>query len=421
MTDPTRPDHVAPPSEAQPSRRRELDALRAFVVIGLVFFHSARVFDSGDFYVKNDPTSEVVDALIAFAVMWGMPLLFVIAGIGIWHSLQKRTVGMFVAERTKRLLVPLVFGVLVIVPPQVWYQVRIETGRWPGYLAFYRDFLDVELNLQGFPLLVRAVPTTGYFEYGQLWFLVLLFAWSLLLIPFFVVVNRRRLIRRAVDRYGAWSIASWSLAIVTSISVALPLKEETALWSSWSYLVFVAFGFVFASDRRIARALRAARRWVLAAAVVGFAGFSTVHIVRSDVAGVDLLTDYDFMSIVFRASFAIGGWCWVASILSFTAPRRSSRRRGERRDGPTRILWRRFAAVANEAVLPVYVLHQTVIVVLAFLIISWPLAFGLKYLVLATSALVFTLLLVQVVRRTHLTRYLFGMKAGPEPAATAHQ
>ena len=144
-----------------------------------MFFHSARVFDTGEFYVKNDPTSEFVDAVIAFAVMWGMPLLFVISGIGIWHSLQSRDVVSFATERTKRLFVPLIFGTLVVVPPQVWYRIRVETGRWPDYVDFYRDFLDVELNLRGFPFVVRASPATDYFEYGQLWFLVLLFGWSL--------------------------------------------------------------------------------------------------------------------------------------------------------------------------------------------------------------------------------------------------
>ena len=91
MTEPVQPDHVTPISEARPSRRRDLDLTRMFVVVGLVFFHSARIFDTGDFYVKNEPTSDLVDAAIGFAATWGMPLLFVIAGMGIWYSLRSRT------------------------------------------------------------------------------------------------------------------------------------------------------------------------------------------------------------------------------------------------------------------------------------------------------------------------------------------
>ena len=112
------------PTVNRPERRRDLDLMRMFVVVGLVFFHTARIFDTGDFYVKNDPTSELVSIAMAFAAMWGMPLLFVISGMGIWYSLRSRTMKAFSWERVRRLLVPLVFGVLVIVPPQIWTRLR---------------------------------------------------------------------------------------------------------------------------------------------------------------------------------------------------------------------------------------------------------------------------------------------------------
>ena len=86
----------------KPERRRDLDIMRMVVVVGLVFFHSARVFDTGGFYVKNDPTSDLVTIAISFAALWGMPLLFIIAGMGIWYSLRSRTPQGFVWERFRR-------------------------------------------------------------------------------------------------------------------------------------------------------------------------------------------------------------------------------------------------------------------------------------------------------------------------------
>jgi peptidoglycan/LPS O-acetylase OafA/YrhL len=76
--------------------------------------------------------------------MWGMPLLFVISGMGIWYSLRSRTMKAFSWERVHRLLVPLVFGVLVIVPPH----------------------LDVQFTPGGFPFLVGSDPATVLFEWG---------------------------------------------------------------------------------------------------------------------------------------------------------------------------------------------------------------------------------------------------------------
>jgi glucan biosynthesis protein C len=74
-------------------RLREIDALRAGLVYGVVVFHSARVFDPFDFTVKADTESVLAGAFVLFASLWGMPLVFVLAGYGIWHSLGRRTAG----------------------------------------------------------------------------------------------------------------------------------------------------------------------------------------------------------------------------------------------------------------------------------------------------------------------------------------
>ncbi|MFF9335233.1 acyltransferase family protein [Streptomyces albogriseolus] len=92
-------------------RRGELDVLRALVVIGLVFFHSALVFaPDDDFYVKNATTTDAVTVLAGFGVVWAMPMLFLVAGLGARHSVRRRGPARFARERLLRLGVPLVFG-----------------------------------------------------------------------------------------------------------------------------------------------------------------------------------------------------------------------------------------------------------------------------------------------------------------------
>ena len=105
-------------------RLRGFDAMRAPVVVGLIFFHLALIFDTrDDYYVKNGQTVDL-SALAALGVVWAMPLLFLTAGLGVWHSLNRRTVAAFAAERLRRLLVPLVFGILVLMPIPVWFRMR---------------------------------------------------------------------------------------------------------------------------------------------------------------------------------------------------------------------------------------------------------------------------------------------------------
>jgi hypothetical protein len=118
-------------------RRQDLDLMRAAVVGGLIFFHTARIFDPLDFYVKDQPPNLPLTLFVFFAGLWGMPLLFVVSGLGAWYSLRSRTATGFVRERLARLLVPFLVGLLLVVPPQVYYRLRFQ-GQDPGsYWQFY--------------------------------------------------------------------------------------------------------------------------------------------------------------------------------------------------------------------------------------------------------------------------------------------
>jgi glucan biosynthesis protein C len=65
-------------------------------------------------------------------------------------------------------------------------------------------------------------------------------------------------------------------------------------------------------------------------------------------------------------------------------------------------------------VLPFYVLHETVIVVVAYAVLSWPIGGGLQYCLIASVSLVATLVLYDLgVRRHPVTRFLFGLKPQP--------
>jgi hypothetical protein len=71
----------------------------------------------------------------------------------------------------------------------------------------------------------------------------------------------------------------------------------------------------------------------------------------------------------------------------------------------------RVSAYTSDAVLPTYLLHQTVIVLLAIYVVEWPIGATLKYLIICVVSLLVILTIYDVgVRRTRPTRFLFGMK-----------
>jgi fucose 4-O-acetylase-like acetyltransferase len=134
-----------------------------------------------------------------------MPLLFCVAGTAAWHSIRRRGVAGFVRERLRRLLVPLVFATLTIIPVPRWLRLRAADPNYhESYPRFLIRFFHVHLDAGEFPFVVRG----RYFETGHLWFVVLLLAFSFLLLPLFAWLlsdRGRRIVARVwspVDRRG---------------------------------------------------------------------------------------------------------------------------------------------------------------------------------------------------------------------------
>jgi peptidoglycan/LPS O-acetylase OafA/YrhL len=90
-------------------------------------------------------------------------------------------------------------------------------------------------------------------------------------------------------------------------------------------------------------------------------------------------------------------WCWPLALLGLG-------RRYLTSSGP-------LLRYAREASYPVYILHQTVIVAVAYVVVGWHAGVALKYLLILLTASVATLLVYEfLVRRFNPVRFPFGMK-----------
>ena len=393
--------------EQSPPRRGELDVLRALVVVGLVFFHSAVIFGPGEFPVKAETEHRLATAFLAFGATWGMPLLFTISGMGMWYSLRSRSATAFARERLRRLGVPLVVGLVTLIPLQVYLGLR-RAGAPSASAGFYPRFWDVRPSLD-FPFLLEAAPG-GLFETGHLWFLVCLLGFSLVLLPGVRLLHRPRggrLLERLAGvlalRGGVWLLA------VPLVAVEVPLGSEVGHggWNLGSYALFLAYGLLAVADQRIGQAFR--RQWRPAMALGGvlFVACGAVYVAAS--ARGDPFTGMEPLAMAFRLLKSLDGLLWVIAILGLASSRIA--RRGKS-PAPGRVnAARRLGAYLNDAVLPFYVLHETVVVTIAYFILAWELAPGVQYLLISTASLVATLALYEFgVRRNPVTRLLLGLK-----------
>jgi len=85
---------------ARGARRPEFDVMRAFVVAGLVVFHSAVVFAAGtSWFVKDPRPDRGFTVFLLWGSSWGMPLLFLVSGMGARYAMRTRPAAAFARER----------------------------------------------------------------------------------------------------------------------------------------------------------------------------------------------------------------------------------------------------------------------------------------------------------------------------------
>jgi hypothetical protein len=138
-----------------------LDWLRVIAIFVLLFFHTGMLFVGWGWHIENAETLTALRLPMDISHRLRMPLLFIIAGAGMWFALKSRNGGGVVRERSMRLLIPIVAGMLLIVPPQIYFE-RLFRGQWDGgYLQF---FFERVLQFQPYP--------EGNFSWHHLWFIV---------------------------------------------------------------------------------------------------------------------------------------------------------------------------------------------------------------------------------------------------------
>lgn len=368
-------------------RRHDIDWLRVFGMVTIFFYHCGRFFNLEDWHVKNNALSPGISIILAVLAIWMMPLFFMISSMSSYYSLTRRSPKQYTLERFKRLIIPLIFGILVIIVPVQVYIERFSHGQFKGsFIDFYPHYFE---GLYAFG---------GNFAWMglHLWYLEFLFIFSMLTLPLFMLgVKKRnsRTVSHAVSFFtkpGAIFLLAMPL-ILTEMFVGQYRDSIIGIqsfggWSLLTYLVFFITGFFLSLDPRFKDTIEKHRIPALLVA----AGITSLGVV-SYLYGFESVWKYqDILT-------AAASWCWLLAIFGLG---------GRHLTFNNTIL-----KYANEAVLPFYILHQTVIVIFGFWMKDWELGVTAKYLLLSLSSFVTIILVYEfLIRRIKMMRFLFGMK-----------
>ena len=246
--------------------------MRGFVVAGLVVFHSAVVFAAGTSWFVTDPRpSAGFTVFLLWGSLWGMPLLFLISGMGAQYAMRTRPVAAFARERLARLGIPFAVGLAVLVPPMFYLERLAQPAFQQSYWQFWLSFVNVPAIAAG--LLPRGSWTSDgvTFDPAHLWFLYVLLVFSVALLPLFAYLRGPRgrpLIGRLAgfaDCHGAVVVLAAAVPMMVVEAVFGP-DVNTGGWERATYVFPFLYGFLIACDPRFEAALRRSRRPALAVA-----------------------------------------------------------------------------------------------------------------------------------------------------------
>ncbi len=379
------------------ARRHDVDWLRVLGMMTVFLFHCGRFFDTDGWHVKSPRTTETVMVIVIFTVQWMMPLFFILSGIAAYHTLAHQNWAQYLVSRLKRLVVPLVFGIFVLIAPWQVYLERVSHGEYSGpfWRWYWHDYFRGWYGLGG-----------NFAWMGiHLWYLEFLFVFSVVALPLFLYLQSSSGVRvtaalsRFLSKPGAIFLPAFPIAVMVFIA-GIPFVERSIVgdegfggWSLLPYFVMLLVGYLLATSEELTRAME---RHCLVGLVTGILLFGLGYFIYKGTEPWTWLP----RALAMAPLRGVLCWSWLIAICGFAS-------RYLRFNNA-------FLKYANEAVLPFYILHQTIILTIGFYVLKLNASLLVEYLIIMVSSFVIIMALYELlIRRINACRFLFGMKPLP--------
>jgi glucans biosynthesis protein C len=383
-------------------RRMDLDWVRIGAFALLIFYHVGVFYAPGPTAVGAISPRPLPWLVVPMVLInpWRMLVLFVVSGAATRFMSDKMSVSALLRSRSSRLLIPLVFGVLVVVPPQVYVQVVERCGFSGSYFNFWEAYLQADQHLcQTGPHLM--VPTWNHLWFvAYLWVLTALLALVLAAAPN-VLTRLQYWLERLLSGRGLflWP-ACWLALAWLFLEHRFPLSYACTI-----YIPAFLFGYLILRSDVIWMRIGGMRWRVLAGAVLSYCsmiGLAFWVLGAHGGWGAEMAASHSGLSIfelrtLGAAVYGLDQWLWMLAVFGF------ARHYLAHRDGPIR-------RYLTDAIFPFYIIHQTTIEVVGHYLAIERLPLGIEATLIIGATIVSCFMTYEVVRRSRALRPLVGLK-----------
>lgn len=304
-------------------RKHYIDNLRNLTILLLFPVHTFMIWNNfgSKFYVWAGE-NKMLSTLIVLVNPWFMPILFVIAGMSARYALEKRTVKEFMRQRTVKLFVPFVAGTILLVPFQTLYARKYFSDYEGGIVENLKYFFTHLTDFSGYD---------GAFTPGHLWFILFLFVISMVSLLLFKIMPYEKLERK---------VEKWNILAVFCLFIPIWLMYYLGNFGGYSLgknLALYLAGYYVLSNDKVMEKLEQHIKWLTVLYIVGTVALVALYY-RFSYYG-DLWINYI-------------GWNTILVLLVWA--KKSLNKRTA------------FTVYFNSASYPIYILHQSILVVLGY-------------------------------------------------------
>ena len=343
-------------------RRHDIDWLRVIAIGLLLIYHIAIIFQPWAMLIGFIRSEEPVESLwvpMTMLNVWRIPLLFFVSGMGLYFALKKRSWRQLLVERSKRILLPFIFGIIAITPLHMYV-----------FQANYN------------------MPLSFYPHMGHLWFLGNIFVYVLLLLPLFFYLRKNEggRFRKGLSSLMKHPMGPFAITIffVLEAMVVQPQLFEmyAQTWHGFVLgIIAFFFGFLLVYSGKEFWQTVLKWRWLY----IGIA--AVLYAIR--------LFVFDTVSPGYL--LAIESNCWIFGVFGFSHKYLNK---------PSSIL-----RYLSQAAYPVYIIHMIGLYIGAMIILPLGIHPMLKFIAVVAFTGSFCYLIYEfIIRRVNFLRPLFGLK-----------